>query len=84
MGYNQENYKRIREEYETKYPYVKEVLDPILKLKTLEERLAFAKDLASQYGYAISVGAGRLGYTFKALPWYLESKEALDDASGDN
>ena len=71
-------------EYETKYPYVKEVLDPILKLKTLEERLAFAKDLASQYGYAISVGAGRLGYTFKALPWYLESKEALDDASGDN
>ena len=72
------------QEYETKYPYVKEVLDPILKLKTIVEKIAFAKDLASQYGYAISVGAGRLSYTFKAFPWYLESKEALDDASGEN
>ncbi len=70
-----------QKELEEKYPYVKEILDPILKCQTNEERLAFAKDLAAQYGYVIEVAGGRLGYTFKAFPWYFASKEALDDAS---
>ena len=72
-----------QKELEEKYPYVKEVLDPILKCQTNEERLAFAKDLAAQYGYVVEVAGGRLGYTFKAFPWYFASKEALDDASMD-
>jgi len=70
-----------QKELEEKYPYVREVLDPILKCQTNEERLAFAKDLAAQYGYVIEIAGGRLGYTFKAFPWYFASKEALDDAS---
>ena len=72
------------QEIEKQYPYVKEVLDPILKLKTDEERVAYAKDLVAQYGYVLEIAGGRIAYTAKAMPWYFKSKEALDDASGNN
>ncbi len=72
------------QEIEKQYPYVKEVLDPILKLKTNEERVAYAKDLAAQYGYVLEIAGGRIAYTAKAMPWYFKSKEALDDASMNN
>ena len=72
------------QEIEKQYPYVKEVLDPILKLKTNEERVAYAKDLVSQYGYVLEIAGGRIAYTAKAMPWYFKSKEALDDASMNN
>ena len=68
-------------EIEAKYPYAKEVLDPILKLKTDAERIAYAKDLAAQYGYVLEIAGGRIAYTAKAMPWYFKSKEALDEAS---
>ena len=71
-------------EMDKKYPYAKEVLDPILKLKTDEERIAYAKDLASQYGYVLEIAGGRIAYTAKAMPWYFKSKEELDDASMNN
>ena len=70
-------------EMEKKYPYVTELFDRFNSCPTLADKAALAKDLAAQYGYAGKIGGLRLAYTFRAIPWYFASKDALDDATGE-